>query len=651
MPIHRPFGAWDSPITAAAMTEASVGLSAIGLWHDRPAWLETRPSEKGRVVLVADAGPGAPPVDLSPPDHNLRSRVHEYGGGAVAIRGDRIAYVNFGDQRLYRLDPAAGARALTGESLQQGDPAVRFADMDFDPRRERLAAVREDHRGQGEPANAIVLVDWNGGDGFGVVVDDRHDFVACPRFSPDGRWLCWLGWDHPNMPWDGCTLWRAPIDADGAVGMPERVAGGTDEAVFQPEWGPDGSLCYVSDRTGWWNLYRRVADRDEAVCPRPAEFGLPLWQFGMRSYAILPDGSLIAAIIEEGVSHLHAIAGGVATPIALPFASAARPIWTERGLLVSGSYHDRPSVLAIAELDAAAGPPRILRRSSPFVADAGFVSPAQAISFPTGSGAVAHGFYYPPANAGFLGMPGERPPLMVRSHGGPTGATSPEFSLGIQYWTSRGFAVLDVNYRGSTGYGRVYRDALKGQWGVADVEDCAAGARFLADRGLADAERLVIRGGSAGGFTTLCALTFTDVFKAGASLFGVGDLMALAGDTHKFESRYLDNLVGPLPEAEAVYAARSPLNHADRLSCPVIFLQGLEDKVVPPNQAEAMVATLRTKGVPVAYLAFEGEQHGFRQAATIIRGLEAELWFYGRVFGFTPADDIEPVPIDNLAGR
>ena len=649
MPIHRPYGAWPSPITAAAMTKASVGLTGIGTWHGQPAWLETRPSEQGRVVLVADAGPGAPPVELSPPEHSLRSRVHEYGGGAVAIRGDRIAYADFRDQRLYRLDPAGGARPLTGAG---GDSAVRYADMDFDPVRERLAAVREDHRGHdhrsgAEPTNAIVLVDWNRSEGYGTVVDDGHDFVASPRFSPDGRWLCWLSWDHPDMPWDGSTLWRAPIDADGAVGAAERVAGGRDESVVQPEWAPDGSLIYISDRSGWWNLYRRVGGQDQPLCPMEAEFGLPLWQFDMRSYAILPDGGIVAAVIEDGISRLYRISDGTARRLEVPFAVVARPIWTDRGLLVAGGYHDRSPVLALVDPDAP-GEPRVLRTSSPFTADAGMVSPAQPISFPSAGGAVAHGFYYPPANAGFVGMPGERPPLMVRSHGGPTSATSPEFNLGIQYWTSRGFAVLDVNYRGSTGYGRDYREALKGQWGVADVEDCAAGARFLADQGLADAERLVIRGGSAGGYTTLCALTFTDVFKAGASLYGIGDLMALAGDTHKFESRYMDSLVGPLPEAKALYAERSPLNHADRLDCPVIFLQGLEDKVVPPNQAEAMVAALRTKGVPVAYLAFEGEQHGFRQAATIERAIEAELYFYGRVFGFTPADRIAPVPIENL---
>lgn len=654
MPAQTPFGTWKSPITAAAMTKSSVGLAAVGAWRGRACWLETRPWEQGRVVLVAEAGPGGKPVDLSPQEFSLRSRVHEYGGGGVATDGERICAVNFADQRLYRLLPGQAPLALTPES-GGGNPQVRFADMAFQPGHERLTAVREDHRNAAEegrePANAIVLVDLDGNAGFGTPVDAGHDFVACPRFSPDGRWLSWLSWDHPNMPWDGTDLWRASVAEDGAVGAPEHVAGGRNESIFQPEWAPDGTLYFASDRSGWWNLYRVTPAGIEAVCPREAEFGLPLWQFGMRSYTLLPDGGVLAAVIEDGQARPYLIADGQARLLDLPYASVGRPIATGAGLMVAGSYHDKPPVLAIIDLDADGqmrAEPRVLRTASDFAVDPAFVSPAQNVDFPTAGGAIAHGFYYPPANPDFTGMPGERPPLIVRSHGGPTSASGDDFNLAVQYWTSRGFAVLDVNYRGSTGYGRAYRDALKGQWGIADVADCAAGAEALAGRGLADRDRLIIRGGSAGGYTTLCALTFTATFKAGASLYGVGDLMTLARDTHKFESRYLDTLIGPLPEKRSLYDARSPINHTERLSCPVIFLQGLEDKVVPPNQAEAMVAALRDKGVPVAYIAFEGEQHGFRKSATIERAIEAELSFYGQVFGFAPADDIEPVPIENL---
>lgn len=654
MPAQSPFGTWKSPITASAMTKSSVGLAGVGAWRGRACWLETRPWEQGRVVLVAEAGPGGKPVDLSPQEFSLRSRVHEYGGGAVATDGERICAVNFSDQRLYRLQPGQTPTALTPES-GDGNPQVRFADMAFQPGRDRLAAVREDHRNaagqEQEPANAVVLVDLDGNSGFGTAVDAAHDFVACPRFSPDGRWMSWLSWDHPNMPWDGTDLWRAPVGDDGRVGTPEHVAGGRDESIFQPEWAPDGTLYFASDRSGWWNLYRVTPAGIEAVCPREAEFGLPLWQFGMRSYALLPDGGVLAAVIEDGRARPYLIAGGQARLLDLPYAAVGRPMATGAGLMVAGSYHDKPPVLAIVDLDADGqlrAPPRVLRTASDFAVDPAFVSPAQNVDFPTAGGAIAHGFYYPPVNPDFAGMPGERPPLIVRSHGGPTSASGDDFNLGIQYWTSRGFAVLDVNYRGSTGYGRAYRDALKDQWGIADVADCAAGAEALAQRGLADPDRLIIRGGSAGGYTTLCALTFTATFKAGASLYGVGDLMTLARDTHKFESRYLDTLIGPLPEKRSLYDERSPINHTERLDCPVVFLQGLEDKVVPPNQAEAMVAALRKKGVPVAYIAFEGEQHGFRKSATIERAIEAELSFYGQVFGFAPADDIVPVPIENL---
>jgi dipeptidyl aminopeptidase/acylaminoacyl peptidase len=651
MPIYRPYGTWESPITARAMTEASVGVTPAGACRGRLCWLEARSTEKGRVVLVAEGEGGGTPVELTPAEHSLRSRVHEYGGGAVACAGDQLVYVNFADQRLYRIGGDGRPVPLTAPS-GEGDPALRFADMAFDPTGGRIACVREDHRGGGEPANTVVLVDLDGATPEGRVVADGHDFFAAPRFSPDGRWLCYLSWDHPNMPWDGTDLWRAPVTADG-VGAPEHVAGGPSESIFQPEWSPDGVLHFVSDRTGWWNLYRLGPAGAEPVFPIEADCGLPLWQFGMRSYAFLPDGTPIVAVIEQGISRLYRVKDGHGERIDVGWDVVGSPFVTPAGVMLACGSFTRPSAVVAVDARALAAPAtaaqgRVLRASAQLDLDPGLVSTAKPVSWPTGDGAEAHGFHYPPANPRFSGTPGTLPPLIVRSHGGPTGAVSPEFSLAIQYWTSRGFAVLDVNYRGSTGYGRAYRDALKAQWGVADVEDCASGARFLAAQGLVDPDRLVIRGGSAGGYTTLCALAFTDSFRAGASHYGIGDLRALARDTHKFESRYLDALVGPLPEAEAVYEARSPLLHAGRITCPVIFLQGLEDKVVPPNQAEAMVAALRANGVPVAYLAFPGEQHGFRQAPNIIRALEAELWFYGRVFGFAPADPIEPVPIEGL---
>lgn len=652
MPLIRPFGSWSSPISAARMTESAIGLSAVGAYRDRMCWLEARSEEKGRVVLVVDEVDGSPRA-LTPMEHNLRSRVHEYGGGAVATDGARIVYVNFADQRMYMIDRDGQCYPVT-EPSGEGNPAVRYADMDFDPNGTHIACIREDHRGEGEPANAVVLVDEAGTSDFGLLLDGGHDFFACPRFSPDGGSLCYLSWDHPNMPWDGTDLWCVPIE-DGMFGEPRHVAGGSDESVFQPAWSPDGTLHFVSDRNGWWNLYRLGVDGVEPVCPIEADCGLPHWQFGMRSYDFLTDGTPVIAVVRDGISLLHRVEDGRAIPIDLGWDITAGPIVTSTGALVSCSAFASPAALVQVDLDVLAGRKhaisgtRVLRTTTPLALDPAYVSKPEPVSWSTAGGADAHGFYYPPVNPEFAPEPGTLPPLMVRSHGGPTAATSPSFSLSIQYWTTRGFAVLDVNYRGSTGYGRAYRDALKGQWGVADVEDCRTGALALADRGLADRDRLVIRGGSAGGYTTLCALAFTDAFRAGASLYGVGDLMALARDTHKFEARYLDRLIAPLPEGEELYAERSPLQHADRLDCPVIFLQGLEDKVVPPNQAEAMVEALRTKGVPVAYIAFEGEQHGFRQAENIIRATEAELYFYGRILGFEPADEIEAVEIENLA--
>jgi dipeptidyl aminopeptidase/acylaminoacyl peptidase len=513
-----------------------------------------------------------------------------------------------------------------------------------------MVCVCEEHTIAGrEAVNTLVSLDLNGREPAQVLVSG-NDFYASPRLSSDGSRLAWLTWNHPNMPWDGTELWVGELGADGSLGRTERIAGGVDESIFQPEWSPDGVLYFVSDRTGWWNLHRWRDGRVEPAVETDmeAEFGRPQWVFGMSTYALESAGRIICAYTEQGTWHLASLdtATGQLTPIETPYSTVAQVRATRGRVLFAGGSPTEPT--SVVQLDLATGQFEVLRRSSEVAVDPGYLSPPRALEFPTEGDLTAHALFYPPKNRDYAAPPGERPPLLVISHGGPTSAASGTLNLSVQYWTSRGIAVLDVNYGGSTGYGRAYRQRLEGQWGVVDVDDCANGARYLVEQDEVDGDRLITRGGSAGGYTTLCALTFRDVFRAGASYFGVSNLEALAKETHKFESRYLDWLIGPYPERADLYRERSPMYFTDRLSCPVIFFQGLEDKVVPPNQAELMVEALRARGLPVAYVPFEGEQHGFRRAENIKRALDAELYFYSRVFGFKLAERVEAVPIDNL---
>lgn len=626
----------------------SVKLGMAALDGTDAYWLEGRPTEGGRNALVRSGDDGRT-SEVTPPTFNVRTRVHEYGGGAFAVRNGVVVFAHDGDQRLYRLDRAGDEpRPLTPESGGQ----LRYADMVFDDRRNRLICVREDHRAGGEAINSIVAVSLAGKDrgDEGVVLVEGTDFVAAPRLSPDGSRLAWLSWNHPNMPWDGTDLWEADLTGPGVPGAAAHVAGGVEESIFQPEWAPNGDLIFVSDRSGWWNLYRRARGIDDAkpLCPMEAEFGLPLWVFGMRTYDVLDDGRIVCALCESGSWSLAILDPdrGRLDRIDLPYHEIDNVSGSGEAVLFHGGSPSAPK--AVVRLDLTTGERTELRQATATAPDAGYLSVPRTVEFPTEGGLTAFGFFYPPANQDFEGAAGERPPLLVLSHGGPTGATEPSFDLAIQYWTSRGIAVLDVNYGGSTGYGRAYRERLNGSWGVVDVDDCCNGASWLARQGEVDGSRLMIRGGSAGGYTTLAALTFRDVFAVGASHFGISDLETMATDTHKFESRYLDNLIGPYPERKDLYEERSPIHFTERLSCPLILFQGLEDKVVPPAQAETMYAAVKAKGLPVAYVPFAGEQHGFRRAENVKRSLEAELYFYGRIFGFEPADKIEAVPIENL---
>jgi dipeptidyl aminopeptidase/acylaminoacyl peptidase len=521
----------------------------------------------------------------------------------------------------------------------------RYADFVLDRQRKRLLAVREQHA-QASVVNTLVAIDIDSGEQ--IVLAQGCDFYASPRLSPDGRQLAWISWNHPAMPWDGTELWLADVGADGRPENPRRIAGGTTEAVIQPAWSPDGRLYFVSDRTGWWNLYRCDGEKVTAVYPLQAEFGRPHWLFGVAMYGFASAGEIICTYIQNGTSYLARVDLAQQTLTRLPIAHTdIQDMQVGAGfiVIVAGSP---TTPLEVVRIDLNTLACRVLASGIARLPEAGYLSIPESISYPSTGGRTAHAFFYWPSNRDCVGPPGEQPPLIVNVHGGPTSMATSTLKLGIQYWTSRGFAVLDVNYGGSSGFGRDYRDALKLEWGVVDVDDCVHGARYLVERGLVNRERLIIRGGSAGGFTTLCALAFHEVFKAGASYYGVSDLKALDDDSHKFESQYNASLTGPYPECEQTYLQRSPVHHAAKLGHPVIFFQGLDDKVVPPSQSEIMVEALRARGIPVAYIAFEGEGHGFRKAENIERSLEAELYFYGRVFGLALAEAIEPVAIANL---
>jgi dipeptidyl aminopeptidase/acylaminoacyl peptidase len=630
-----PYGSWKSPITSDLIVAQSITLSELCLDGGYVYWLEGRPQEQGRCVVVRADADGRP-TDITPPRYNARTRVHEYGGGSWTVRNGTVYFSNFADGRLYRQVPGASEpQALTPEPPARGRQ-WRFADGVIDQRRSRWIGVREDHTVDGEPINAIIAVDLGDGVRPGHVLASGHDFYASPRLSPDGRWLAWLAWDHPNMPWNGTRLYLGEVAQNGAISKLETIAGGATESIFQPEWSPDGAqIVLVSDRSGWWNLYSLdLATRAmRALAPMAAEFGLPQWLLGMSTYAFAGPERIVCTYSQRGLGCLAVLdlANETLTPVVTPFTEfGSMRVVGDRAVFRAGAPDHPASIVA---LDLASSRHSVLKRATDILDRTDlhlgdYLTRVETVEFPTTSGEIAFGLFYPPRNPDYAPGAEELPPLLVKCHGGPTSAASSTLNLGVQYWTSRGIAVLDVNYRGSTGFGRAYRDRLQLNWGVVDVDDCVAGAEFLAAQGRVDGKRCVISGGSAGGYTTLAALTFRDFFQGGASYYGVSDVAALARDTHKFESRYLDWLIGPYPQEEARYRQRSPLYHADRLAKPVIFFQGDEDTVVPPNQAESMVEALRRRGNPVGYFLFSGEQHGFRKAANIQRCLDAELAFY-----------------------
>ena len=625
-PIVAPFGSWESPITADLVASDAIAVSDIALTDGDILWVEMRPAEGGRYAIVRRNQAGDL-EDAVPSSFNARTRVHEYGGAPFVADGHTLCASRFEDQRLYRLDPGREPRPITP------DVPARYADGVADRQRERIICVREDHRGGGEPVNALVTVPTDGSAAPRLLTSSA-DFYASPRLNPEGDRLAWLSWHHPNMPWDGTELWCGTIRADGSIADQELIAGGPQESIFQPQWSPDGHLTFVSDRTGWWNLYQVRAGRIEHLVDLEADFGRPQWRFGMSTYAFASAETIVCTYTSAGVWHLARlhVASQTLTPLAQPYTDVAYLRADQDRVVFRGGSPTEPR--SVVALDLETEEIEVLRRTSAVPVDTSYLSRPQQVDFPTEDGCTAHGFYYPVRNPDFRGPVDQRPPLLVISHGGPTSATTSTLDVSIQYWTSRGIAVLDVNYRGSTGYGRAYRSLLNGEWGVADVEDCVNGARYLSEQDAVDGKMLLIRGGSAGGYTTLRALTTSGAFAAGASYYGVSDLEALAQETHKFESRYVDGLVGPYPERQDLYRERSPIFDSHQIACPIIFLQGNEDRVVPPAQAETMVEALREKGLPFVYLLFEGEQHGFRRAETIILALQAELAFYAGALGF-----------------
>jgi dipeptidyl aminopeptidase/acylaminoacyl peptidase len=636
-----PCGFWKSPITTNVVASTSTQLTEVEIDDNTVYWRESRPEEDGRYTII-QLTPDGNRREITPKPWNARTRTHEYGGGNYLAHKGTIFFSNFADQQIYRKEPQSSephpVTRLNG---------MRYADGSFDKNRNRIVYVREDHaHSENSPTNTLTVLEPGEEQQGERVLVSGNDFYSSPRISPKGDRIAWLTWNHPNMPWNGTELWVGELDAEGSLSNPIRVAGGSSESITQPTWSPDGILHFISDRSGWWNLYRCQNGKVEPLSQLTAEFARPSWVFGTSSYAFESSSRIFCTYALKGTWHFAELSSGKLDTINTPYTEFDY-VKAVRGrvLFIAGSPTEYSTIV---EFNPETRMFKNIRQGSIPKIDSGYFSVPEPIEFPTTHGLTSHAFFYPPRNSNFSIPQGELPPLIVISHGGPTSAARTNLNLTIQFWTSRGLAVLDVNYGGSTGYGRAYRERLYGQWGVVDVDDCVNGALFLAGQARVDRGRLAIRGGSAGGYTTLCALTFRNVFKAGASYYGVSDLELLDKHTHKFESQYNRKLIGPYPERQDLYHDRSPIHFTHQLSCPIILFQGLEDKVVPPEQAELMVTALRARKVPYAYIQFEGEQHGFRRKETIKRALEAELYFYSKIFHFNPADTIEPFTIENL---
>ena len=643
MPRNLPYGTWTSPITSESLVQESIGLGDIFTNYEQPYWLEMRPSENGRYVLVTMNNDNEV-VDLTPAPYNVRSRVHEYGGGSFTLSKNSIYFSNFTDQRIYRIE-GDGGNILP---ITSDDENHRYADFKIHEKLNRLIAVKESHHHDIEPSNSLVAIDCNGSY-LEKTLASGADFYSSPVTSPDETKLAWIQWNHPNMPWDSTELWTANIHENGELSDLVKVAGYREESICQPLWSPKNELHYVSDISGWWNLYQYHNGTHINLTPFEGEVSQAQWGLGSYYYGFRSENLIIYTINKKGVWSLHEInlKSNTSKTITTPFNEINRSgikVCGDKLLLGAGSGNTPYSIY----LGDQSNNFSVIRSSETINIGQEYISLPENIEFPTNNGLNSYGFYYLPKNPNYIGEEGTKPPMIVLSHGGPTGATSTSLNLSIQFWTTRGFAVFDVNYGGSTGYGTEYRKRLNKKWGIVDVQDSVNGSKYLIERNLADPERLAIRGGSAGGYTTLACLTFTDVFSAGASYYGISDLTALAEETHKFESRYLDSMIGSYEKNKNEYVKRSPINHTEKLSCPVILFQGLEDKIVLPNQSRMMADALNKNGIPFAHIEFEGEQHGFRKSENIKRSIEAELYFYSKVFGFSSHDNTGHIEINNM---
>jgi len=653
-----PYGTWPSAISSELIISDSITIDETRLTENSLYYIERRPQEAGRCVIVEVTDGVA--QDILPVPFSARSRVHEYGGGSYCIGGELIFFINDNDQEIYAVYNRQISRITQSEN-------TRFADISYDRTRHRLIAICESHDQSNNNSvnnrvvtNTIVSIDVS----TGKITTLQHggDFYASPRLNASATQLCWQIWNHPNMPWDGNQLWLADIDNSGQLINKKHIAGSEDVSVFQPQWSPDNVLYFIADDTGWWHICRyqcdKISDTIERLTDGEKEFGLPQWVFAQSTYAFISSELIICCYRTDGQSTLATL-----TLTGQPSLTTLTTDWQEfnsitacdeRLCFIAASSQVFPQ-LVLAAIDGknpCSISHTIIKTSSQLPVSPAYYAKAQSLSFNNRYRQTVYANYYPPTNPDYRAVGDARPPLIVICHGGPTAQSSIALDPKKQFWTSRGFALLDVDYSGSTGYGRDYRLRLNNKWGELDVEDCCDAALYAVSNGLADQHRLIIRGSSAGGFTVLCALTFAQVFSAGASYYGISDLTSLVSDTHKFESHYTDRLIGPYPASMALYQQRSPINHSERLNCPVIFFQGIEDRVVPKEQAEKMFAALSKKGLPVAAQYFAGEQHGFRKAETIIMSLENELSFYRLIFNLRPVDEIDfigDLQLDNIA--
>lgn len=644
------YGSWKSPITSDMIVGESVQIEQILVDGATIYWSERHAEEAGRTTVLCRTTEGrittiTPPfVDQQKPYFNIRTRVHEYGGGAFTVAGDVVYFSNFKDQRLYRQESGLDPVPVTAEAQ------MFYADGVIDGGRKRLFCVREDHSGKGEAVNTLIYLNLT--NGSATVIASGNDFYSSPRLNHSGTKLAWITWNHPYMPWDQTELWVATVKKDGSLSSSTKIAGVTGESIVQPQWSPEGMLYFISDRNGWWNIHSWDGANVKPLVQMEAEFAGPQWVFGLSSYTFVSAEKIFCTYFKDGVWHLSSIdtITGEMKEIDTPYTDIENLKTIPGAVVFSGGSPTKPT--EIVKLDTTTCQCEVLYRPSKISVDEDYLSVPEQIEYLTGNNRTAYGVFYAPRNRDYVAPNKEKPPLLVVTHGGPTSAARTAFNVNTQYWTSRGFAVFDVNYGGSTGYGRAYRERLKGKWGIIDVDDVVNGTQYLVQRKKVDGDKLVIRGASAGGYTTLACLAFrSGVFKAGASYFGVSELGALTAYTHKFESRYLDGLIGPYKppiHAGDPYYDRSPIYFTDRIAAPLILFQGDEDKIVPPEQSRMMVEALAKKGLPHAYIEFKGESHGFRNAENIILSLEAELYFYSKIFGFELADSIQPVAIKNL---